>query len=147
VTNLALAQACKAYVTAIDSISYDYCTQVSQSRVLRGEEREAGWGNDSGVKETDAEEEESRSKVVQARLRQEGAADEVMIRAVQLLSRQCVYCEVTQEQGAKALEAAEAHRYCECEVASAGCQYKDFRAWRTRLQLLEYLHCWFCGLP
>jgi hypothetical protein len=68
--------------------------------------------------------------------------------AIQLLSRRCVYCEVT--VSAAALEAAEPHGYHKCLQAAAStarCGYESFRGWRKQLQLPEYLHCWFCGLP
>jgi hypothetical protein len=64
---------------------------------------------------------------VQGKLRQEGMADQVIMEAVQLLSRRCVYCEVTQERGAEALEAAEPHGYQECELAGVRCQYPFVR--------------------
>jgi superfamily II DNA helicase RecQ len=123
---------------AIDGILCDYCSIAFQQSVPGQEETK--------VKEEE-DEEKSGSKVVQEKLAQEGKADAVLIEAVQRLSRRCVYCEVTQEQGAEALEAAEPHGYYECELASVGCKYEDFRAWRKELQLPEYLHCWLCGLP
>jgi hypothetical protein len=56
---------------------------------------------------------------VQERLRQKGVADQVIIKAVQLLSQHCVYCEMTQEQEAEPQEAAEPHKYNGCAFASA----------------------------
>jgi len=62
--------------------------------------------------------------VIQRKLRRKGIADKIIIEAVQLLSRGCIYCEVT------ALEAAEPHRYHEYLQAAANgpkCEYKAFR--------------------
>jgi SOS response regulatory protein OraA/RecX len=62
---------------------------------------------------------ENGSKAVQKRLRQKGVADQVIIKAVQLLSRHCVYYKVTQEQEAKAQKTAEPYKYNSYVFASA----------------------------
>ena len=67
--------------------------------------------------------------------------------AIQLLSRRCVYYEVTVPVAA--LKVAKPHRYYKCLHAAAStakCGYDKFRGWRKQLQLPEYLYCWFCGL-
>ena len=120
--------------SSIDGILCDYCTEAFQAQAA-----------DSGREEVEGgTEEESGAVVIQRKLRREGISDKVMMEAVQLLSRGCVYCEVA------ALEAVEPHGYHECLQAAVSrpkCEYEAFREWRKELQLLEYLYCWFCGLP
>jgi pimeloyl-CoA synthetase len=70
---------------------------------------------------------ESKSKAIQKRLRQEGVINQVIIKAMQLLSRHYVYCKITQEQRAEAQKAAEPHKYNGCAfVSAARCRYKGF---------------------
>jgi len=68
-----------------------------------------------------------------------------MIKVMNQLQGQCVYCTLMYKQGHMSF--GELHAYTECLHAEAkGCGFKAYQQWREGVSFGQAKHCWECGL-
>jgi hypothetical protein len=77
-----------------------------------------------------------------------------MIRVMDHLQGQCIYCTLVNEGGAKGESLlqgekirGELHIYRDClDAKAAGCGFERYKKWRKRVNFGKAKHCWKCGL-
>jgi hypothetical protein len=86
-------------------------------------------------------------EAIERHIREIGQHDEEVMSGLRLLGRRCIYCKML---GVSNEGVDGRHAYRQCLVAAddeLGCSYSDFEGWRVDLQLPDYMHCFWCGLP
>jgi len=125
-----------------DSVFCDWCK-------VRSRRAQQGQGQEEKEEEEEEEEEEveqaeqqpSGPQIIGQRLRGEQELYESMIKVMDDLQGQCIYCTTMIE------EQRPLHTYSECtEAVADGCGYNAYQQWRSGVDFGQAKQCWECGL-
>jgi len=109
-----------------------------------GEEVKGGYKSKLN-EEQDGEQEPSGQQMIRQRLRALEEEHKNMIKVMNRLQGQCIYCMLIHKQGHRSFE--ELHEYTECLYAKADkCRFEAYKQWRKRVSFGQAKHCWECGL-
>jgi superfamily II DNA helicase RecQ len=132
-----------------DSVFCDHCKVYNHCRISpKGEEVKGGYkskpdGEQDG--EQGGKQEPSGQQIIGQRLRALEEKHESMIKVMNQLQGQCIYCTLMYKQGHKAF--GELHAYTEClHAEEKGCGFEAYKQWREGVSFGQAKHCWECGL-
>ena len=136
-----------------DSVFCDHCKVYNRSRIGVGAKVKGGYQGEQ-EREHESEQEPSGQQMIGRRLRALQEAHDCMIKVMNRLQGQCIYCTLTHKEGwmGKSIShghksIGELHEYKECLDAEAdGCGFKAYQQWRKRVSFGQAKHCWECGL-
>ncbi|KAK6591595.1 hypothetical protein H4I96_12289 [Botrytis cinerea] len=122
-----------------DSVLCDQCWNGSRARgrisTAARHEREVGT-----IEERTAI---TGADIIQRRLGQVEASQEQMMAVMDRLQGDCIYCGLMKKEHAR----GRAHAYQDClDAVASGCGRPAYQAWREKIDLGSFQHCWKCGL-
>jgi superfamily II DNA helicase RecQ len=112
---------------------------------------------ESNKLKTQARQEEqglSGRQAIAQKLKAVGESTEVMIKVMDHLQGQCIYCTLVNEGGTigenslpREESEGQLHIYKNClDASAAGCGFEKYKKWRKRVEFGKAKHCWKCGL-
>ena len=116
-----------------DSVFCDHCKVYNRCRIGRkGEEVKGGYKSKPDREqdgEQDGEQEPNGQQIIRQRLRALEEKHESMIKVMNQLQGQCIYCTLMYKRGHMSFE--ELHAYTEClHAEEKGCGFKAYQQWR-----------------
>lgn len=122
-----------------DSVFCDRCRMGSRARgPIHEESRE-----EPGIKVVEESDAIQGADIIQRRLGRVQASQEQMIAVMDRLQGDCIYCGLMLKEHAR----GRAHAYKDCwQAVESGCGIAAYEAWREKVDLGTFQHCWKCGL-
>jgi len=121
-----------------DSVFCDWC------KVPIRQQEEQGQAGQAQLEHAEpAQPEPSGRQFISQQLRALQESYESMIKVMDKLQGECIYCTVAIEKE----EQGQLHAYSECTKAQAdGCEFAAYKQWREGINFGQAKHCWECGL-